>query len=986
MSEVAQDLNQRRALDRSVDLTRVTWWAVAAASIVAVSAGFRLVRLDWLSLSPPEAIRSFYALAFYDGRPLDAGQSIPDTSPLFLILQALSYLLFGTSDVSARLPAALAGIGIVVVALAMRPYVGRSASLMMALFAALSPTLLFSSRIADPEIVVGFFAFFTFYAFLRVGSAPERSQSQTVWAGVVGFSLASMLASDPVSISVMLALAVGLAAGIISESGSRPFLGPSARAFARPRNLLAFAVVLVALSIFFFSRAFTSITALRGIPDTIVDWANYVARDPSTTPSQYFLMALLLYEIAAVFAAVTGFALLDDDRERGLTWMFFLGWFIAALVLFSFSSGRSPNDAVHVALPLVLWGGASAGALVSGLDWRPGWAGRNTLTIGAFVALFAAIAALIAAVLHIGGAADETQATLEAISIAIIAVVPLIVGAYALVRGYHGARSARWWARPVMALLLAVLVYLGAYTVRSTILLSFERAAGSAELVAERTSTRAIGPLVERIKNVSRDLTVAEGSTQDPMGGHGLSIAMDARAQWPFRWYFRDFPMAVSVPEGTAPTSGNDIVIAPDSTGMDQAGYAHRSYAVLNRVPPQYLDPSIANVLGTIVNPNRWDDGVRFLLFREAITIPEPQSVSVGYGARVAPQLFPASGPYSLGDRPGPGTGRGQFRQPRGIAVAPVAGTVFVVDMSNGRIQRFDAAGDFIGAWGAEEGNVVFEVTAEGLGPTGVTLGTDGLLYVTDTWGHRIVVLNQSGQVVRQFGSFADTLDSPDPTVDAGMFFGPRDVVMFEDEIYVVDTGNERVQVFAPDGTFLRAWGGYGSEPNQLIEPVGIAIDSEGRIYVADSGNSRISVFARTGTPLEQWTVPAWEGNFFFEPYLAFDQAGRLYATSSATGSVEVFDRTGQHLESITQVGNEVLESPVGIAASGDGRIYISDRDRSAVLIYSPPPAPIEIATPAVVVDEFEATPPATPEATPIAVSDASPVATPEGVVDLATP
>ncbi|MFN8512335.1 MAG: hypothetical protein U0232_26815 [Thermomicrobiales bacterium] len=58
--------------------------------------------------------------------------------------------------------------------------------------------------------------------------------------------------------------------------------------------------------------------------------------------------------------------------------------------------------------------------------------------------------------------------------------------------------------------------------------------------------------------------------------------------------------------------------------------------------------------------------------------------------------------------------------------------------------------------------------------------------------------------------------------------------------IYVVDSGNDRVQQFSPDGAFVAAWGGVGSTPGQFRSPGAITIDQRGNVYVADSGNFRI--------------------------------------------------------------------------------------------------------------------------------------------------
>jgi tripartite motif-containing protein 71 len=52
-----------------------------------------------------------------------------------------------------------------------------------------------------------------------------------------------------------------------------------------------------------------------------------------------------------------------------------------------------------------------------------------------------------------------------------------------------------------------------------------------------------------------------------------------------------------------------------------------------------------------------------------------------------------------------------------------------------------------------------------------------------------------------------------------------------EGRIIVADSGNSRIQVFAPDGTFLAKWGGRG----WMGRPKGVAVDGEGRIIVADS-------------------------------------------------------------------------------------------------------------------------------------------------------
>ena len=64
--------------------------------------------------------------------------------------------------------------------------------------------------------------------------------------------------------------------------------------------------------------------------------------------------------------------------------------------------------------------------------------------------------------------------------------------------------------------------------------------------------------------------------------------------------------------------------------------------------------------------------------------------------------------------------------------------------------------------------------------------------------------------------------------------------------VYVVDTGNHRIQKFDGNGTFLCAWGNRGKSEGQLNFPYGIAVDREGCVYVVDSGNNRVLKYVPT--------------------------------------------------------------------------------------------------------------------------------------------
>jgi DNA-binding beta-propeller fold protein YncE len=113
-----------------------------------------------------------------------------------------------------------------------------------------------------------------------------------------------------------------------------------------------------------------------------------------------------------------------------------------------------------------------------------------------------------------------------------------------------------------------------------------------------------------------------------------------------------------------------------------------------------------------------------------------------------------------------------------------------------------------------------------------------------------------------------------------------------QDRLYVADSCNHRIQVFAPDGHFLRSYGHAGSGLGELSYPYDIQVDPAGFQYVAEFGNSRIQIFDQQGNPVEiLGGVGAAPGQFSNPWSEALDSAGNLYVADSQNHRVQKFVR-----------------------------------------------------------------------------------------------
>jgi hypothetical protein len=153
-------------------------------------------------------------------------------------------------------------------------------------------------------------------------------------------------------------------------------------------------------------------------------------------------------------------------------------------------------------------------------------------------------------------------------------------------------------------------------------------------------------------------------------------------------------------------------------------------------------------------------------------------------------------------------------------------------------------------------------------------------IWAVDKGSDMIIKFDPQGKVAMVFGRKKEASDEndgpwthvnpPRAAID-GQFRQPTDVTWdTAGDIFISDGYvNSRIAKYDKNGDWVKQWGKYGTNSGEFNTPHSIAADAQGNIYVADRGNARIQVFDPDGTFLREIRINipapddarAWMGN-----------------------------------------------------------------------------------------------------------------------------
>ena len=127
--------------------------------------------------------------------------------------------------------------------------------------------------------------------------------------------------------------------------------------------------------------------------------------------------------------------------------------------------------------------------------------------------------------------------------------------------------------------------------------------------------------------------------------------------------------------------------------------------------------------------------------------------------------------------------------------------------------------------------------------------------------------------------------------------------------VFVADTGNNRIQEFTNIGTFIKKWGKEGSSNGKFLGPWGIEVDSSGNVFVADTSNHRIQKFTDTGMFIRKWgSFGSGNGEFRFPSHVAVDSSGNVFVADFGNDRIQKFTNTGQFIRKWGSLGRTSID------------------------------------------------------------------------------
>lgn len=247
------------------------------------------------------------------------------------------------------------------------------------------------------------------------------------------------------------------------------------------------------------------------------------------------------------------------------------------------------------------------------------------------------------------------------------------------------------------------------------------------------------------------------------------------------------------------------------------------------------------------------------------------------------------------------------------------AGRIYVTDVSRQAVFVFDEAAGRLLLWERAEGALNF------VAPSGIAPGANGGVLVADAELGFVARLDREGRPLTPIGK--------------GMLKRPTGVARdaARGRIFVADAYAHDIKVFDDDGRLLETIGARGEGEGRFNYPTHLAF-AGGLLYVTDALNSRVQILRTDGEP--QWrrlgARGLYVGNLVRPKGVAADGEGNVYVVESYFDTLLVYSPEGEFLMPIGGTGTATgrFYLPAGVWVDARNRVFVADMFNGRVVIF----------------------------------------------------
>lgn len=597
----------------------------------------------------------------------------------------------------------------------------------------------------------------------------------------------------------------------------------------------------------------------------------------------------------------------DPTYLGGFPFLQFMGyWGIMIIVALTMAGEKMPWLTTHISLPLIFVGGAYLGTVVEKIRWSSLRASGWVLLALVVPVFFIALEQLIMPAFT--GGVDlpfqgRSQLELEATGQWLAALIGVVITGYFIVRlgvdtGFEQTRK---------LIFTSGIILLAVITARVAWLATYINYDYATEFMVYAHS----GPAV---KTVMEDLVYMAERHPD---GYNMRIVYDDESSWPFTWYLRDFRNygfivgeATNVSSNPASLDNAEVVIVGNKKNAEVERILGDDYYRFDYIRLWWPMQEYFNLNYTRITN----------IFQSDAENPSASFYRKGiwdiWWARDYRQYAQAM------------CIENQMRQCQSVQVEGEPASESGYDQSC--VQRItnECSGD--GRFNVEDWPVSDALY--------VYVHKD---FVATIWDSGLDGQSVTERLIPDPENVVQREVIPSAAFGQNEIAEPRGLALdAEGNLVMADSGNGRIAIYSPDGTFMREMGN-----GQLSELWGVAVSPvDGNIYAADTWNHRIVVFNPTGEVINTFGLngviadgtDSLQG-FYGPRDVKIDLDGNIYVADTGNHRVRVYDQNWTFLRDIGSrgTGQGQLQEPVGIAIHPiSGELYIAETWNQRISVF----------------------------------------------------